>query len=152
MIKQWFEEYLSSVGGLFSSKEHNFILYKGFKIINEQGTYRIQDVRRNDFYSEVFATDLAMFKEHGFVRGADLIMYNRDVTRVRRYTSRLEMTYTRRDHLRGLPPEGRPKGYAKAVNTVDKKIRECVDKIFFFQTRLKQTAIKLKLDEQVPQT
>lgn len=144
MIKDWFKEYVEGgYGRPYVGEGHEFIIYKGFKIVSfESQAYFIFDVRRSDFYTKVSTIDLEFFKEHGFIKGADLIMHNRDTRRVSKYNDLLEHWYAKRDILLSKKKELDPKKFKRDMYTIQRNISDFIDKLFFYQSRKSQTENK----------
>jgi len=57
--------------------------YKGFKITDD--TTNIVDIRHGDFYSDVSTEDLFVLTKYGLIKGADILMEERDRYRVEYY-------------------------------------------------------------------
>lgn len=140
MLQNWYEEYLGSgKRPPFQDVDEEFIIYKGFKIIRSPEGYIILDVRRSDLYDPVREVDLKMFKDHGFVKGADIIMYQRDKIRCKKYKEAIEFLYLlRRQYKEELPGSKRVAFVKKKIRNINKNIHDNADSIFFYQTRMKQ--------------
>ena len=136
-LKQWFEE--AGVIRIFTCKNHNFILRKGFKITHylEDDTYSIVDTRFNDFYTTVSEADMKIFIEKGFVKGTNIIMYNRNVERVADYISKIEGTYVKRDKYKKLLPKNKP-FYTKRIKNCNDNIHRYHDMMQFYQAQVEQ--------------
>lgn len=135
-LKKWFEE-AEKHTKVFRDKTSLFIIYKGFKITKSIDKYFIQDVRFRDVYSEVSPKDNKILQEFGFIKGVDLITFNRDLARARIYTIRTEKFYKVRDSLQ----KSDPKFSSKMSNCID-NINKSLDLMFYYQTRVNQFKIK----------
>ena len=127
------------------------LYYKGFKCTTNGD---ILDVRHSDFYDEVTLCDLQKFIQHGFIEGADLIMYNRDISRSDEFKSKIETSYNdiqkfetllKKRHKRKRSPYQHRKLITMYKNRLRKRIRntrtnilEYLDRMFFYRARLKQ--------------
>lgn len=149
MIKEWLEEYLSSgIGKLHKTKKYNFIIYKGFKITHhlDSDTYEIVDVRYNDFYTELEPRDFRFLHCHGFVKGVDLLMYERDRERFEYSTGHLEIKYQERDDMKRNRDMYSDRRFRVKSEGIEKSIREHTDNLFFYGTRMRQIEVKYKME------
>ena len=133
--KIWFEEELKRI---WNCGEYEFIMSRGFKITHyfDDDTYSIQDMRTNDFYTEVTEPDLMIFQEHGFLKGTSIIMYSRDVVRVKTYLEMIRKLYIKR------------KKYAAKLSTrrdfYSKRIRNCNENIEKFNASMQFYRLKVE--------
>lgn len=145
------EEYLNSeVGKLHVTSDFNFIIYKGFKIIEDPETdnYTLRDVRFNDFYNEVTPRAFNMFLQHGFVKGADLIMLGRDIMRISRHRSILEMKYQDKENLIKKKSKYSAHKFGVKLDKIKKDIGDNLDALFFYETRKNQVEHKYNIDNE----
>lgn len=122
------------------------VFYKGFKLSNIEGNYTVVDVRMTDFYNKISREDLEMLDKHGFIKGADLLMYARDITRVATYTGMVERFTRMKVGFEGKLSQKQSESFA------EKRIRNCetnlelLDELMsFYSTRLSNTKIKYKI-------
>ena len=151
MIQEWFEEFLSSgIGKLHTASTHNFIIYRGFKIFEypETDTYEIVDVRFSDFYSEVREKDLDHLKRYGFVKGADLLMLERDLFRVESSRKCLEMLYQMKNDLPSKSKEMTARKYKLKQNGLKKEINKHINRMFFHESRKNQIQNKYQIEDE----
>ena len=137
-IRNWWEEAIE-ITNIFTGDRLIFIIYKGFKITRfNDNTYVLEDVRLNDFYTEVRMSDLDRFNNLGFVRGADLIRHTRDLFRYNLALKHLVKHHDLRErHESGVikPERGRDKAFhEKGRGNASKNI----DMVFFYQSRIGQ--------------
>ena len=149
IVEQWLEEYLSSGRGkLYVGDGFEFIIYKGFKILRDEENTRIMDVRKTDFYSEVTIEDFNVLCTQGFVKGCDILVYNRDCKRVKYYKGRLAQKYKEREEARKQKGTVDPRRLAVRLESLDRMITDGVDKLFFFEVRKTQTENKYNLNNE----
>lgn len=140
MLEQWYQEALGcNTTAKFSSIKSKSVLYKGFKIVINLEVYEISllDIRKADFYSKVNDDDLAVMKEHGFIKGCDLIMRDRDSQRVDNYTRRLEKLYTLKEEYKKDVIKNK-----KRLGICEANISETIDLLFFHKARFIQNKEK----------
>ncbi len=144
MIKDWYEEYIRSrIRGAFIEVDREFIIYKGFKITKAGDDYKIQDVRRSDLYDPVLPKDEKLFKEHGFIKGADLIMCRKDERRSRYHKKKIESFYKQRKKFEEeLPETDRLKFVEKKIRNINRNIHEHANEMFFYNSRVEQVKLK----------
>lgn len=150
-LKEWFEE--ASVIKVFTSRTHEFVIRKGFKITHyfEDDSYTIQDTRFNDFYTPVSEDDMKIFIDKGFITGTNIIMNDRNIIRVKKYIKKIEGSYVKRKLAKALGK--RTKGFspkhiktvaqnkafhAKAVNNCNINIHKYHDMMQFYQAKIDQ--------------
>ena len=144
--KIWFEESVKYGLTIYTVRDTdiNFIVYKGFKITKTEGRYFIQDIHLNDFYTNVDKKQIITLKENGFIKGADIISYERNKRRIAKYISLLEKLYENKEE------------YVKKYNTnesfYEKKLNNCregilkySDLLFFYKAKILQHEIKYNL-------
>ena len=136
-LKKWFEE--ASVIKVFTCKTHEFIIRKGFKITHyfEDDTYSILDTRFNDFYTAVSEEDMTLLVSHGFIKGTNIIMYNRNVVRVDNYIKRIEDLYVKKAKYKKLLPRNKP-FYTKRIRNCSEGIHNYHDLLQFYQAQVEQ--------------
>ena len=136
-IQIWFEE-AEKREKVFSNLHDEFVIYKGFKITkNRFGTYMLQDVRFSNMYAPSNEKCYKIFKDLGFIKGADSISFERDVKRVAFYKRKTEQLYDKRRRCKKEMPKDKRLN-EKRIRNINKKIKEYVDLIFFYETRIKQ--------------
>ncbi len=150
-LEQWFEE--ASVIKVFTGESYEFVIRKGFKITHyfEDDSYTIQDTRFNDFYTKVSEADMEQFVLHGFIKGTDILMNNRNINRVKKYIKKIEDTYVKRKssvklgkRTKGFTPKhiktvAQNKAfYTKAVNNCNINIHKYHDMMQFYQAKIDQ--------------
>ena len=143
ILRKWYEE---SVGTLkvFTVLGKTFILHKGFKLTQtDEGKYHIEDVRKNDFYSEVTKKDFTVIKEYGFIKGVALLMYRRDKRRCAYYKGKIEKLYTDRAHYKKILNTNKV-FYSKKIRNANDNIHNCLDLMFLYESRVKQYDYQIK--------
>ena len=146
-IQLWYKEALN-VTKEFKVKGISFIIYKGFKIAKyDSGFYLLQDVREDDFYSEVIDSEYKMIVEKGFVKAVDEINHKLNIKRVRDYTKQVEFLYFKRKKAKvNLKKDIRLN--KKRIKLANKNIDILVDQMFLFKTRINQFNNKYKLENE----
>lgn len=141
-IRQWYEE--ASAGlVVHSALTSDFMIYKGFKLSVVDGNYILEDVRFSNMYSKVKEADLTLIKEHGFIKGVDIIGFNRDSKRVSSYKARAEKLYDKRRKCKNELPKNKALN-EKRIRNINKRIDDYIDLLFFYDTRIKQFHDKYK--------
>jgi len=125
--REWFFELNGGTKGA--------VFYKGFKIYNDGESYRIVDIRYNDFYQEVSEQNMSTLIEHGIVAGASLIMYNRDLHRERLLENRIVQLQEQKDDIRQTKDDGKNE---KRIKILTDKILDYVDLMFLYSHRARQ--------------
>ena len=149
IIEKWLEEYLDSgKGKLYKGDGFEFIIYKGFKILMDEEQIQIKDVRKNDFYTEVDPGDFSTLTHLGFVKGCDVIVYNRDCRRVAYYQHKLGQKVNEREEVRSQRATMDPRKYLVRLDSVQKSITDFKDKLFFFEVRKTQIENKYNLKDE----
>lgn len=144
--KEWFDEAVKYRVRVYSVKDSDYILYKGFKISKfHDGEHLIQDIRLTDFYTEVEKEHLAIINTKGFIRGADDISYERNVIRVDDYTKKIETLYGNLEDFEKNKNK-KPSFYAKKIENCQKNIHNYVDLMFFYKAQIEQYKNKYKLN------
>ena len=144
-VKQWFEEAKRELK-LFRVSDVEFVIYKGFKITSSKSItskFLIEDVRYSSFYSKPSSIDLDFFKEFGFIKGADIIGFERDSLRIGYYTKKIERLYTKRRKAKKEMHLNK-KLNEKRVRNINKHIDNYIDLLFFYQTKINQFNNKYK--------
>lgn len=137
VLEKWFEESIKSLK-VFVTADCDFIIYKGFKISKFfEGGYRIQDTRFNDFYSDVTKSDLLVLKDNGFIKGAKIIMHERDLKRIKIYEKKIEKLYSDKDKFKSLLSTNKT-FYSKRINNCEEGIEATSNLLFLFKIREKQ--------------
>jgi len=140
MLEELYREALGcKTTAKFSSINSKSVLYKGFKMsLNlETFEYNLLDIRKTDFYSSVNDSDFALIVEHGFIKGCDLIMKQRDEERIKSYTRRLEKLYTLKAEYKKDVIKNK-----KRLGICEANISETIDLLFFYKARLIQNKEK----------
>lgn len=147
IVKQWFEEVLSSPFMSISSKS-SYIIYKGFKISKIEDEYKIEDVRFSDFYTPVKEAELNTFKKIGFIRGADWIAHKRNLRRVKIYTRLIERLYVeKKEYSSKLRPLKTRAFYKKKLRNCQENIHKTIDLLFLYKSRVNQYIDKYNLQK-----
>jgi len=136
-LQEWFEETdLLKVNKL---KDHEFNIVNGFKITHyfDDDSYTIQDVRHNDFYSDVVWDDYKIMQEHGFIKGTNTIAYIRNKTRVEEYLRAIEDLYNKRAKYKESLPKNKA-FYTKRIRNCNKNIHDSHDMLQFYQSKVEQ--------------
>lgn len=139
IIEQWFEE-ASKKCMIFTTPDEDFLIYKGFKIGKpyEVPIY-IKDVRLSNMYTDVSKTSTNLFKKHGFIKGADIISHKRDSSRIKYYKRQTEQFYDRkRKAEKELKVNKDIALNTKRVRNLKIRIRESLDLMFFYKSRVEQ--------------
>lgn len=136
-LKQWFEE--ASTIKVYSNSTQRYVMRKGFKITHylEDDTYTILDTRLNDFYTEVSEADMKIFMNKGFVKGTNIIMYGRNVARVKSYLSKIADLYTKKVKYKGLLTKNKP-FYTKQLKNCDENIHKNHEMMQFYKAQVEQ--------------
>lgn len=136
-LQQWFEE--ASVIKIFTSKTHEFVIQRGFKISHyfEDNSYSILDTRFSDFYTNVSEVDMSILIEKGFLEGTNIIMYNRNVMRVKDYVSKIENLYVKKAKYKKLVTKNKP-FYTKRIKNCSENIHRYHDMMQFYQAQVEQ--------------
>lgn len=145
-IEQWFDE-AKNVPCRFSFLGVESIIYKGFKISKVDGIFMIYDVRFGNLYSKVKACDMALMDEHGFIKGADIISFNRDEKRINFYKKKAEREYDRRKVCeKELKVKKDIRLNKKRIRNINRRIDIYIDCLFLYRTRVNQYKIKYNLN------
>jgi len=136
-LQQWFEE--ASVIKIFTSKTHEFVIQRGFKITHyfEDDSYSILDTRFNDFYTKVSEADMNIFIQHGFLKGTSIIMYGRNLMRVKDYLRAIESLYVKKAKYKKLLTKNKP-FYTKRIKNCSENIHRYHDMMQFYQAQVEQ--------------
>ena len=132
-VDQWFLEALSHHDCISVGKAS--IIYKGFKISKKE----ILDIRKSDLYNPVEEKDLKIFRKHGFVTGADRIMYERYLLRHTRCKTLFLDLVTKKYNYK---EEGNNRKYRYCVTEMAKVL----DLQFLLECRIKQIQKKYLWD------
>lgn len=146
-LKLCYDEAVRSGIHIYSDKDCEFLIYKGFKISKFESSYEIHDVRINDFYEDVSKKDLEMFDVHGFLKGADIICYERNKVRYVKYIKKLEKIYEKRTDFRCKYDEN-PKFYEKGLNNCEEGILKYTDLLFFYKAKILQHEFIYKIKQK----
>lgn len=141
-IKQWFKEAEKKLK-VFKFENDIFILYKGFKITNLKNKYFIQDVRYSNVYSPPSLINLKCFQEFGFIKGADIISYNNNIKKIKRYKSKMEILYEKRKKFKKEMHKDRRLN-TKRIRNINKHIDEYADLVFLYQSKVNDFNDKYK--------
>tara|TARA_R110000851_G_scaffold295075_1_gene449914 strand:+ start:199 stop:666 length:468 start_codon:yes stop_codon:yes gene_type:complete len=140
-IKSWFEE----AEKVFNCGEYEFTIVGGFKITHyfEDNSYSIQDTRFNDFYSKVSEPDLKVIQENGFIKGASILMYRRNVRRVEKYLTLIQKLYKKREDYSKLLGKSRvsiknQNKYTKGIKNCNFNIHNYNDLMHFYKSKAEQ--------------
>jgi hypothetical protein len=143
--KEWFEE-ATKTQKVFTTKDGDFLVYKGFKITKtKEDAYLMQDVRYSTFYSAPSDIDLSIIKEEGFIKGVDIISYTRDLERVAFYKKWTEKLYDRKKVFKKQLSENRRLN-EKRIRRADVRIDKYIDFIFYYEARIEQFESKYKIN------
>ena len=148
MLERWYKECVDNKSlRSFRDKDSEFYIYKGFKLERVLDIIILKDVRYNDFYNKVFKKDKKILKKHGFIKGCDLIMYERDSLRVNRHKGLLESLYIERKKVeKNYKNPRKRKSSEKRLRSIGPAIQENIDFMFFYDARRIQTKEKYKLN------
>ena len=115
-----------------------FVIYRGFKIVREVGgNHLIYDVRFNDFYSKVSNKNMKILLSEGLVKGADSIMYSRDILRMEKMKINIASMY---DKIEKVYQKNLDKGlkvefYKKRIRNARSNIEYYLDLLFTYKAR-----------------
>lgn len=140
-LKEWFNEHKIK----FTTDKGLFVIYKGFKISNVNEVYSIQDVRMNDFYSDVKPKDLKILDKLGFVKGADSISHSRDLRRVKIYDNKIK-TFNQNliNHKKKLNTN--LPFYRKKIRNDSENVDKYINLLYFYKHRIIQHKNKYNLN------
>lgn len=115
-----------------------FIIYRGFKVVKEVGgKHLLFDVRFSDFYDKVSKKDLDILLSNGLVKGADYIMYSRDIYRIKERKDTIAALY---DKIENVYKKNFDKGlkikfYEKRIRNARSNIKYHLDLLFVYKAR-----------------
>lgn len=136
-LKEWMNE-ASKVGvTLEYSPDDMCLMYKGFKLSYRNQEYKIKDMTRSDFYTDVEPHHLDILMEHGFIKGADMINYQRNIKRVENEIKTLENLHNNRDEYEDKV-ESNPKFFKKKIRNCEDKIDKHTNNLFFYKSKVQQ--------------
>ncbi len=138
ILEKWFNQAKLNTR-VFKDKNSSFVIYKGFKIRKSDKKYSILDTRLRDLYSKIRDKDLIVINKYGFIRGVDLLSYERNVRRSYYYKRRTEKYYTIRDSL-----IKNDKDYNNKLNNCNNNIYKNIGLIFFYNSKIHQFKSKYK--------
>lgn len=141
MRERWFNEVRKL--RVFNCDSYEFVIVKGFKITHyfPTDTYTVQDVRFNDFYSEVSEEDLSILTLHGFLKGIDIISYKRNIKRVGNYHRLIEGLYSK---ITQGEKEGKD-NYPKQLRVYNNRIHSHHDLLQLYKSKIKEYETNEKL-------
>lgn len=147
MQRYWYEKARRHGAVTYRDKDVEFIIYKGIKLEKTNDGLRMLDVRFNDFYTRVSKRDKRVLKKHGFIKGCDILMYNRDLMRSSMYKREIEDLYTQLDRHRKLvgtrsTKVAIKKRSRKAIGILERNIRDTIDLFLLYSSRANQFEIK----------
>ena len=137
--KIWFRDCVESGVRVHQHMGEQFVIYKGFKVIEKGGKYTALDVRKGDFYSPISKGDVLVFDRHGFVKGVNLISHTRNKRRVSLYTNLIDRL--RRDlatYQSSLMESSLKAFYIKKVRNAELKIDKSVTLLALYKTKVTQ--------------
>lgn len=134
--KRWYEEVKDKLR-VHSMWGIDFIFYKGFKLSKLGDDYDIQDVRHSNLYSVITKKCYHKFLVNGFIKGADIISFERDKKRIISYTKKTENLYQKRKKFKKEMLKDKRLN-KKRIRNINRKIDEHIDLLFFYKTRTKQ--------------
>lgn len=136
-IRGWFEE--AKVLRVYNCGDHEFTIEKGFKVTHyfEDDTYSVLDTRFNDFYTEVSEANMKIFRDNGFLKGTNIIMYERNVRRVDRYLRLIEGLYTKIASYKKLLSKDKV-FYTKRIKNCKENIHDYHDLMQLYKSRVDQ--------------
>lgn len=148
ILKEWFNEVLENNMEIYSSKESEYLIYRGFKLSRSfDGEYKIQDVRLSDFYDDVKDRDYKILVKLGFIRGGDWIVNKRNIKRVQTYTRIIEKLYDdKRDYQSKLRPRKTRAFYQKKLRNCQENIHKTIDLLFLYKSRINQYNSKYNIN------
>lgn len=150
ILQEWFEDARQNNVRIFHFEENDFLIYKGFKITKNYDGYRLQDVRRSDFYDEIKSKDLKILLKLGFIEGIDYIVNQRNLRRVNIYTKILEKLYThRKEYQSKLRPRITREFYQKKIRNCNENIHNNIDLLFLYKSRVEQYNLKYNINEEI---
>lgn len=149
-IQIWFEE-AKKEALVFNVLEDEFVIYKGFKLTNGDSGYVLEDTRFSNMYTPVTKTSMEKFRTHGFVKGADIISFERNTKRVESFKRRAELLYDKRRKFKKELPKNKRLN-EKRIRNINKRIEEFIDHMFLFKSRIQQFNNKYNLDENTGTT
>lgn len=115
-----------------------YVIYRGFKVIKSVGdSYSMFDVRHSDFYSEVEDLDLSILLHKGLVKGADYIMYSRDIKRIEDRKASIAAYYDKIEKVykKNLEKGIKIKFYEKRIRNAYSNIKYNLDLLFVYKAR-----------------
>jgi len=140
MIQKWFDEAVDYGLQVFNINGVQCIFYKGFKMSLVNNKYIIEDVRKNDFYTDVEENHFEILKTNGFIQGADNISYERNNSRVTKFTKTLEKLYTDKEKM----VKSKKSNTQKFENLIN-GIYKYIDLLFFYKAKVLQHQNKYKI-------
>lgn len=145
-VEEWFVEASKKVN-VHKDEDGLFLIYKGFKISEQGGKFRIQDVRHFEFYSPVKTSDYVMFLNHGFIKGVDYVNYFRNKELIDDYNTKIKALYEKKSNSQKELPKNK-KLNEKRIRVANEKIDYYSDLILLLQSRNKYLKIKYNLDNE----
>lgn len=148
--KDWFKEAENTGQFIITQGVDRWTIYKGFKLTKHpDDKYTLQDVRFNDFYSEVRAKELEIIRSLGFIRGVDEISYTRNKRRVKRYTRKIERLYEdQKIYKHKIRDKERLEFYEKKLRNCNKNINRNIDNLFLYKSRVKNHESKYNKNDK----
>lgn len=143
VLRQWFNEGEKNGLIVYHSIESEFLIYKGFKLSKFLDHYKLEDVRRSDFYDEVTQREQNILKKLGFIKGIDSIVNTRNLKRVGIYTRLLEKLFQdKKEYQSKLRPLKTREFYNKKIRNCQDNIHNYIDLLFLYKSRIEQFNIK----------
>ena len=131
-MREMYEEAYNS--SFVKAKCEEFVIFKGFKVMKDGSIY---NVRCSDYYTSASKVDRFMFKKHGFVKGATLIVQKRDLKRINKLHHILSKLYNDKYSFSNKDI----KKFGICVRDID----EMTNLLFFYKSRVKQVNEHLNL-------
>jgi len=150
ILQDWFNEAKKANVTIFGSGENEFIIYKGFKLSKSSNLFKLEDVRRSDFYDDVKDKEYKTILKLGFIKGIDWIVNKRNLKRIGIYTRILERLYSeKKEYKSKLRPKITRAFYQKKLKNCQESIYRNIDLLFLYKTRIEQYNLKYNLNEKI---
>lgn len=136
-LKNCFEE-VKNVGKYLTLGDCSFVIYKGFKVTKfDNGSYKLEDTRRSDFYSDLLPQDVEAIIDLGYIKGIDYIYYKNNLRRLKDSERRIENLYNKKIELKNNTKIDK-QAYDKNLAIYNKNINENIDLMFLCKSRVGQ--------------
>jgi hypothetical protein len=150
ILEKWYEELMGNSMGSYNSKGSECLFYKGFKLTKTLDGYKLEDIRLSDFYDPVKKKDYDVLMELGFIKGADTIVNNRNIKRVRIYTRIIERLYEdKKEYKSNLRPLKTRVFFQKKLRNCQENINKNIDLMFLHKSQINQYNSKYNTNEKI---